>query len=66
MNEKRLFLITTSDMGDFYVIANDPTEAEQKVNEELSSSRYSAAYATVSIKVLAVKRNYDNGGYLLT
>lgn len=40
MDNKKLYLISTSGLGDFYVISENATEAQTKLEDQLNSASY--------------------------
>jgi hypothetical protein len=62
MENKKLYLISTIRLGDFYVIAETATEAQTKLEEKLSSiSHRSYSEEVVNIKILSRENlNSDN------
>ena len=50
-----LYLISTKELGDFYVLSEDPTKAAEQLNEALNKADYGfrSQRKIVSIKILA-------------
>lgn len=62
MENKKLYLISTMRLGDFYVIAENPTRAQTKLEEQLNTGSYGAYSArdVTNIKILSTENRNDN------
>ena len=50
---EKLYKLTTSELGDFYVIAKDPTSAQKRLESELDKSNYGFSHER---KVITIER----------
>jgi hypothetical protein len=66
MKEYKLYLLTTAGLGDYYIVAKDPTSAESSLSKLLYSQDYGSSISRVvnNIKLLAkgVDRGFVNLG----
>jgi len=62
MSEKKLFIVTTRGLGDFYVVAGSFDQAAQLVNDELDRQDYgySGARDIVNVKFLC-QQHFSQG-----
>lgn len=58
-----LYLLTTTGLGDYYVVASDPTSAECHLKSMLDSADYGYTHnrKVVNIKLMATKVQNDFG-----
>ena len=68
MNPKNLYLLTTNGLGEFYLVAENPNDAKEKLELELNKSDYgfSGKRKVENIKILAseIKVDHNDGDKL--
>lgn len=57
---KNLYLLTTQGLGQFYVIANDPTQAQNALIDLLGKEDYSFRYKRTIINIQWLAKTMDS------
>lgn len=60
---KKLFLLTTKSLGDYYVIARDPNEADRLLTSKLDAADYGLYPGRLVLNIRLVSSSVTNPSY---